>query len=88
MINRTSKGLSNISVGLDGGVDDVVFLPAPDFGNGSVIGAGSWQFGASGTCAHPEGVAAPLDFLEEVEKLPEDQLRLVMRENTAGLLRI
>jgi len=43
---------------LDGGVDDVVFLPAPDFGNGSVIGAGSWQFGASGTCANPEGVAA------------------------------
>lgn len=43
---------------LDGGVDDVVFLPAPDFGNGSVIGAGSWQFGASGTCEHPEGVAA------------------------------
>ncbi len=43
---------------LDGGVDDVVFLPAPDFGNGSVIGAGSWQFGASGTCPHPDGVAA------------------------------
>lgn len=43
---------------LEGGVDDVVFLPAPDFGNGSVIGAGSWQFGASGTCEHPEGVAA------------------------------
>lgn len=43
---------------LDGGVDDVVFLPAPDFGNGSVIGAGSWQFGASGTCEHPDGVAA------------------------------
>jgi multiple sugar transport system substrate-binding protein len=43
---------------LNGGVDDVVFLPAPDFGNGSVIGAGSWQFGASGTCEHPEGVAA------------------------------
>ena len=43
---------------LDGGVDDVVFLPAPDFGNGSVIGAGSWQFGASGTCENPEGVAA------------------------------
>ncbi|MGB0440301.1 MAG: extracellular solute-binding protein, partial [Paracoccaceae bacterium] len=43
---------------LNGGVDDVVFLPAPDFGNGSVIGAGSWQFGASGTCANPDGVAA------------------------------
>ena len=43
---------------LDGGVDDVVFLPAPDLGNGTVIGAGSWQFGVSGTCEHPDGVAA------------------------------
>lgn len=43
---------------LEGGVDDVLFLPAPDFGNGSVIGAGSWQFGASSSCKNPEGVAA------------------------------
>jgi predicted TIM-barrel fold metal-dependent hydrolase len=35
---------------------------------------------------HPEGVAAPLDFLEEVETLPDDQIRRIMRENTAGLL--
>jgi len=35
---------------------------------------------------HPEGVAAPLDFLDEVEKLPPAALRRVMRENTAGLL--
>lgn len=47
---------------LNGGVDDAVFLPAPDFGNGSVIGAGSWQFGASGTCEHPDGVAAFVEF--------------------------
>ncbi len=47
---------------LDGGVDDVVFLPAPDFGNGSVIGAGSWQFGASGTCENPDGVAAFVEY--------------------------
>lgn len=40
------------------GVDDVVFLPAPDFGNGPTIGAGSWQFGVSSACAHPEGAAA------------------------------
>ncbi|NBD29889.1 MAG: extracellular solute-binding protein [Alphaproteobacteria bacterium] len=46
---------------IEGGVDDVVFLPAPDFGNGPNIGAGSWQFGASATCPHPEGVA---DFVE------------------------
>ena len=43
---------------IDGGVDDVVFLPAPDLGNGSTIGAASWQFGVSKTCANPEGAAA------------------------------
>lgn len=37
---------------------------------------------------HPEGVAAPLDFLEEVEQLPPAALRRVMRDNTAGILRI
>ncbi len=42
--------------------DDVLFLPAPDFGNGGIIGAGSWQFGASGTTEHPEGVAAFIEF--------------------------
>lgn len=42
--------------------DDVVFLPAPDFGNGSTIGAASWQFGVSGTTEHPEGAAAFIEF--------------------------
>ena len=27
--------------------DDLLFLPAPDFGHGSIIGAASWQFGIS-----------------------------------------
>lgn len=43
---------------IEAGVDDVVFLPAPDFGEGSIIGAGSWQFGVSSACEHPEGGAA------------------------------
>lgn len=38
--------------------DDVLFLPAPDFGEGPRIGAASWQFGASASTEHPEGVAA------------------------------
>jgi multiple sugar transport system substrate-binding protein len=41
-----------------GAVEDVVFLPAPDFGNGPTIGAGSWQFGVSATCETPEGANA------------------------------
>ena len=32
-------------------VDDVLFLPAPDFGHGGKIGAGSWQFGVSAKSA-------------------------------------
>ncbi|MBX2880753.1 MAG: extracellular solute-binding protein [Granulosicoccus sp.] len=43
---------------IDGGVDDLLFLPAPDFGNGSTIGAASWQFGISKNCDVPEGALA------------------------------
>lgn len=42
--------------------DDVLFLPAPDFGNGPKIGAASWQFGVSATSAHPEGASAFIEF--------------------------
>jgi multiple sugar transport system substrate-binding protein len=42
--------------------DDVVFLPAPDFGNGPKIGAASWQFAVSGTTEHPDGAAAFIEF--------------------------
>ncbi|MEM1399332.1 MAG: extracellular solute-binding protein [Pseudomonadota bacterium] len=38
--------------------DDTLFLPNIDFGNGSVIGAASWQFGVSASCEHPDGAAA------------------------------
>ena len=42
--------------------DDTVFLPAPDFGNGPKIGAGSWQFGVSATSEHPDGASAFIQF--------------------------
>lgn len=35
--------------------DDVVFLPAPDFGTGSKIGAASWQFGVAASSKNQEG---------------------------------
>ena len=35
---------------------------------------------------HPEGVREPLDFLDELEGLPDDQVRQIMRGNAAGLL--
>ncbi len=43
-------------------VDDVVFLPAPDFGEGNYIGGGSWQFGVSSSCENPEGANAFIEF--------------------------
>ncbi|MFT6460257.1 MAG: multiple sugar transport system substrate-binding protein [Pseudophaeobacter arcticus] len=42
--------------------EDAVFLPAPDFGQGSVIGAGSWQFGVSATSKHVDGASAFVEF--------------------------
>lgn len=47
---------------MEGGVDDVLFLPAPDLGNGSVIGAASWQFGVSETCESVDGAVAWIEF--------------------------
>jgi multiple sugar transport system substrate-binding protein len=42
--------------------DDLLFLPAPDFGNGPKIGAASWQFGISSSSEHPEGGNAFIEF--------------------------
>lgn len=42
--------------------DDMLFLPAPDFGNGSTIGAASWQFGVSASSEHPQGATAFIEF--------------------------
>jgi multiple sugar transport system substrate-binding protein len=42
--------------------DDVLFLPAPDFGNGSKIGAASWQFGVSAKSQHPDGASKFIEF--------------------------
>jgi multiple sugar transport system substrate-binding protein len=35
--------------------DDMLFLPAPDFGKGPVIGGASWQWAISASCDQPEG---------------------------------
>jgi multiple sugar transport system substrate-binding protein len=42
--------------------DDLLFLPAPDFGKGSKIGAASWQFGVSASSANKEGAMAFIQF--------------------------
>nr|WP_272212814.1 extracellular solute-binding protein [Marinicella sp. W31]MDC2878736.1 extracellular solute-binding protein [Marinicella sp. W31] len=52
-------------------VDDVVFLPAPDFGNGPKIGAASWQLGISAASEHPEGAAEFIEFAIQDKYLAE-----------------
>lgn len=42
--------------------DDTLFLPAPDFGHGSKIGAASWQLGISAASKHADGAAKFIEF--------------------------
>jgi len=49
--------------------DDTLFLPAPDFGSGSTIGAASWQFGISSSSEHPDGASAFIEFAIQDEYL-------------------
>jgi predicted TIM-barrel fold metal-dependent hydrolase len=60
--------------------EDDVYKLIETIGDDRVLFGSDWP--------HPEGVAAPLDFLEEVSKLPAAALRRVMRDNTAALLRL
>ncbi len=79
---------------LDGGVDDVMFLPAPDMGNGPVIGGASWQFGVSSTCANPEGAAAWIEhaiqdkylaaFSDGIGLIPSTPTAAAMTKNYAS----
>ena len=64
---------------LDAFGDDMLFLPAPDFGAGNKIGAASWQFGISATSEHPEGARA---FIEHAI---QDKY-LAAFSNTTGLI--
>lgn len=59
--------------------EDAVFLPAPDFGDGSVIGAGSWQFGVSATSKHVDGATAFVKFAVQDRYLTKiaDKLGLI-----------
>ena len=49
--------------------EDLVLIPAPDFGNGAVTGMGSWNWGITSTCESPEGAAAFISFLMEPENI-------------------
>jgi len=49
--------------------DDMLFLPAPDFGNGPKIGAASWQFGISATSENPDGARAFIEHAIQTQYL-------------------
>ena len=49
--------------------DDILFLPAPDFGNGNRIGAASWQFGISADSENADGANAFIAFALQDEYL-------------------
>jgi multiple sugar transport system substrate-binding protein len=57
------------ALGALGAFEDTIFLPAPDFGNGPIIGAASWQFGVSATSENPDGAAAFIEFALQDEYL-------------------
>lgn len=71
--------------------DDLVFLPAPDFGNGPTIGAASWQFGVSASSEHPDGANAFIAhaiqdkylaaFTEGIGLIPATPAAAAMTEN-------
>ena len=51
--------------------DDLVILPAPDFGEGPVSGMGSWAWAMSSQCENKEGAWALLEYLLEGEQIEE-----------------
>lgn len=68
--------------------DDLLFLPAPDFGHGPKIGGASWQFGVSATTAHPEGANAFIEFALQDEYLAafSDGIGLVPSTQSAAAM--
>jgi multiple sugar transport system substrate-binding protein len=49
--------------------DEMLFLPAPDFGAGPKIGAASWQFAVAATSEHKDGANAFIEFALQDEYL-------------------
>ena len=51
--------------------DDLVIMPPPDFGNGPKVGGGSWQWGISSTCQHPDGAWAFINYIMQPQKVAD-----------------
>jgi len=68
--------------------DDLLILPAPDFGNGPTIGAASWQFGVSSTTEHADGANQFIEFMLQDEYLAafSDALGLIPATASAAAI--
>lgn len=68
--------------------DDLLFLPAPDFGNGSIIGAASWQFGVSASSENKAGANAFIAFAIQDQYLAafSDGIGLIPATSTAAAM--
>ena len=49
--------------------DDLVLIPVPDFGAGAVTGMGSWNWGLTSSCEHPDAAWEFLNFLITPEEI-------------------
>jgi len=47
--------------------DDLVLIPAVDFGEGAVTGMGSWNWGITSQCENPDGAWAFIEFIMSAE---------------------
>ena len=80
------NGNWNAIKALDTFGDDMLFLPAPDFGNGPKIGGASWQFGISSKSQNAEGAAAFIAFAIQDKYLAQfsDAIGLIPATSTAA----
>lgn len=49
--------------------DNLVLLPMPDFGHGPKTGMGSWNWGITSACKHPDAAWEILQFMLEPEQI-------------------
>lgn len=68
--------------------DDMLFLPAPDFGRGPRIGAASWQFGVSADSENKEGANAFIEFAIQDQYLAEFSNGIGLIPATASAARL
>jgi multiple sugar transport system substrate-binding protein len=49
--------------------DDLVLIPMPNFGEAPVTGMGSWNWGITSSCEHPDGAWALLEHMLQPEQM-------------------